>query len=97
MNIENSLSFGTEKPSVLSIIKNEKINIIAIGLNKDQIIAKHKTSLSSLLTVLKGEIQFNIEGNSFVLNQFDTYQIPVNTEHEVMANEKAIFTLTQEK
>ncbi|WP_222931416.1 hypothetical protein, partial [Xanthovirga aplysinae] len=87
-----------ERPAILPIRKSEKINLIAIGLLKDQILKKHKAAIPTLLTVLKGSIEFRIENDKIRLLQFDTYQIPVNIEHEVEGKEERnVFTLTQEK
>ena len=98
MNIAEALNFNTEKPTTYSVLKTEKLNVIAVGLVKNQILRKHKTLIPTFLTVLKGSISFHINNEVKTLNQFDTYQIPVNTEHEVGGiAEENIFTLTQEK
>lgn len=96
-NIKESLKFTDERPAVLSIISSEKLNLKAIGLKKGQILSKHKSGLKSLLTVLEGKIAFVINGETFELNQFDTYEIPVNVEHEIRGIEQSIFSLLQEK
>jgi len=98
MNIIENIPFSSEKPAVLSVRKTDKINIIAIGLLEKQVLKKHKTSIPSLLVVLQGKILFRIDNETIVLNQFETYQIPVNVEHEAEGvDEKNCFMLTQEK
>lgn len=98
MNILEQIILNPEKPSVLPIRKSESINLIAIGLQQNQLLKKHKTAIPTLLTVLKGSIEFRISNSEIRLQQFDTYQIPVDIEHEVIGIEnKNIFTLTQEK
>lgn len=80
------------------IKRSEKINVIAVGLLKDQLLQKHKTLLPTFLTVVKGEIEFHINNEKLELNTLDTFQIPVDVLHEVLGlDEKNIFTLTQEK
>jgi quercetin dioxygenase-like cupin family protein len=96
-NIEESLKFNDEKPAILSIINSEKLNLKTVGLKKGQIMPKHKAGLKSLVIVLKGKIEFDINGEKFVLNELDTYEIPVNVEHEIRGVEQSIFSLTQEK
>jgi quercetin dioxygenase-like cupin family protein len=96
-NIEESLKFNDEKPAILSIINSEKLNLKTVGLKKGQIMSKHKAGLKSLVIVLKGKIEFDINGEKFVLNELDTYEIPVNVEHEIRGIEQSIFSLTQEK
>ena len=98
MNILKDLQFNSDKPAVLPLRKTEKINVIAVELLETQIQKKHKTSIPSLLTVLKGSFMFSKEEETIELKPFDTYQIPVDTIHEVHGLEKQnIFTLTQEK
>ncbi len=98
MNISQDLNFSPDKPAVLSIWKTEKLNLLAIGLLENQWLAKHKTSIPTTLTVLKGSVEFHLSGTKIVFQQYDAFQIPVNIEHEVMGLEaENIFTLTQEK
>ena len=98
MNIEKEIKFNPDKPSVLSVLKTDSLNLLAVGLLKDQILKKHKTQIPTLLTVLKGFIPFHINNKKTIFNFSDTYQIPVNTEHEVRGiRPENIFTLTQEK
>lgn len=98
MNILENLAFGSERPSVCPIQRDDKTNYFAIGLLKDQLLKKHTANVPSLLTVLEGEIEFSINGRVFTLKKFDTYDIPVLVEHEVKGlSEKNIFTIIQEK
>ena len=91
------MKLNDEKPAILSIINSEKLNLKAVGLKKGQIMSKHKAGLKSLLIVLEGKIEFAIDGKKFELNELDTYEIPVNVEHEIRGMEQSIFSLTQEK
>ncbi|SFA99086.1 cupin domain-containing protein [Algoriphagus aquimarinus] len=98
MNILENLAFGNERPSVCPIQRTDKINYFAIGLLHNQILKKHTANVPSLLTVLKGELEFFINGETLHLKEFDTYDIPVMIEHEVKGvKEKNIFTIVQEK
>lgn len=98
MNILENLAFSQERPSVCPIQRTDKTNYFAIGLLQDQILKKHTANSPSMLTVLKGELEFFINGNSIHLKEFDTYDIPVLVEHEVKGlKDKNIFTIVQEK
>ena len=94
----NEIQFDSEKPSVNIIEKTDKSNYLAIGLLNNQVLTKHKTSLKTVLTVLKGKILFKIGLKEIELKSFQIFEIPVNEEHEVigLASEN-IFTLFQEK
>ena len=98
MNILETINFTVDKPAILAIRKTDNINVIAVGLLQNQLLKKHKTSIPTLLLVLKGEVEFRIEDKVIVLKQHETYQIPENIEHEVegLAMENC-FLLTQEK
>ena len=96
-NIKEKIKFNDEKPAILSIIDSEKMNLKAVGLKKGQIMSKHKAGLKSFVVVLEGKIDFDIDGKKFELGEMDTYEIPVNVEHEIRALEQSIFSLTQEK
>ncbi|MBK8554395.1 MAG: hypothetical protein IPL65_00860 [Lewinellaceae bacterium] len=97
MNIATALQYNPEKPAILPIHKSDKINLFAVGLLKGQQLPKHTTRTPTLLTVLRGSIQFSIQGENLTLNTLDTYSIPVDTEHDVTGLDDCIFTLLQEK
>lgn len=98
MNILENLNFNQDKPATKSIHKSSQTNYLAIGLLKNQILKKHKASVPTVLTVLKGSIHFIINNEAILLNQFDTYEIPVSIEHEVIGLDKMnVFTLMQER
>ena len=98
MNILKELNFNTEKPAILSIQKTDGLNILAIGLRENQTVTKHKTTFPTLLTVMKGKISFTIQEETFELYEYDTYQIPILIEHELMGLEMDnIVLLVQEK
>lgn len=97
MNILEMLQFNPSKPSILMVRKSETVKMFCVGLLKDQVLTKHQAKVSSLLVVLKGEIQFSIGGDNILMSQSQTYEIPVNTEHEVKGcTNENIFLITQE-
>ncbi len=98
MNIFEDISFNEDKPSVISISKTDRLNYLAVGLAKGQVLQKHKTLNPTVLAVLRGEIEFSIDNKEILLTEGDTYKIPVLIEHEVLGlDEENIFTLIQEK
>lgn len=98
MNILKNIKLSEERPGVLQVYKTEKLNLFAIALIKNQILKKHHTNVTTLLTMLKGRIELEIQGKVFEFGEFDIYEIPVTVEHEVRGlEEENIFTLTQER
>ncbi len=98
MNIAKEIKLNKEKPQILSIRKTESSNIFAVGLLKDQVLAKHKTQLPTLLIVLQGTILFRINSDEVRLSTLDTYQIPIDVEHDVTGvDTENIFLITKER
>lgn len=95
-NILDKISFYPDKPSIRVIKKEKNMKMVAVGLGKGAKLDKHTTSDPALLVVLKGKIDFIINGQTIRLNEMDTYDIPVDVEHEVIGiNNENIFTLAK--
>ena len=98
MNIEDNLTLNAEKPAVLPIGKSEHLNLMAIGLLRDQVLKKHKTNVPATLVVLKGGIDFILNETKIPLVVHDVFKIPVDREHEVIGTGREnIFILLKEK
>lgn len=97
MNIEESIQLNDEKPAVLQIKNTAKSNVIAIGLKKGQVLKKHITPIPALLVVLKGRIAFDMDNQVTELPVHSTFEIPVNTLHEVTGLEESLFMVIKEK
>lgn len=96
-NFLNKLVFNKEKPSTYVIKKTDKIQQIAVGLGEETLLKKHITPVPTNLVMVKGSILFKINGEEYHFGEGDTYEIPVNTEHEVIGKGKEnVFILTKE-
>jgi quercetin dioxygenase-like cupin family protein len=97
MNIFENLIFNEDKPSVLSIRKSDKANLFTVGLKEKQVLAKHITTVPATLVLLRGKVDFNINNETVILREGDIYEIPVNTEHEVIGRDiENIFLILKE-
>lgn len=97
MNILENITFSTEKPNVLYLKKSAKLKYFAIALGKNAVLKKHTAPVPSTLVVLKGEINFILDGKDHFLKQFDVFEIPVEVEHEAHGlSDENIFTVSQE-
>ncbi len=95
-NVLEKLTFRNDKQITSIIKKGENIKQIAVALGKNAILKKHTTDEPTFLVVLKGKIRFLINNEEISLNTFDTYDIPVDIEHEVIGVEdENIFILTK--
>lgn len=97
MHILDELQFSDEKPAVLQVKNTDALQVIAIGLKKNQVLKRHVTTIPAMLLVLKGKIAFEIEGDVITIDTFNTYDIPPNVPHEVTATEESVFMLVKEK
>lgn len=98
MNILKNLHFSSEKPAIWAVHKSDKINVIAVGLQQNQVLKEHIAYFPTLLTVVQGSITFLIDNQEIELHQWDSYHIPVEVPHEVIGlEERNIFILVQEK
>lgn len=88
MNITKDLHFETGKPVILSLIKEEHTKAFVVGLLKDQVLAKHKTTIPALLMVLEGAVTFKMKSQVMLLTKHDVFSIPVDVEHEVIGIEE---------
>lgn len=97
MNLTETITFNTEKPSVSYIKKTEKIKYFAVGLGKNTVLKKHTAPVPATLLALKGKVNFLIEGKTLEFKPFDTFEIPLGVEHEVVGLEdENLFTVTME-
>lgn len=97
-NIIDEMEFSPDKPAVISILKTDRINYLAVGLMEAQFLPKHQTLNLTVLTVIKGEIEIFIEEEEIILSKGDVYKIPIKVDHEVKGlDEENVFTLIQEK
>lgn len=92
-----TLQLSDEKPAVLTVRNTESTNILCIGLKKAQVLKRHLSPIPAYLIVLKGTINFDIDGVATRFSEMDTFEIPVNVLHEVTAIEESIFLVIKEK
>lgn len=97
MNIKEALKLTDDKPAVLQIKNTDKIQVIAIGLKKNQVLKEHISPIPALLVVLEGLISFEMEGSKTQLSAMGTFDIPVNIPHEVTGLYESIFLVIKEK
>lgn len=84
MNILTQATFEAKEVKIIPIKKDLHLQQFAVALGQNGILKKHKTAVPATLLVLKGEINFIMEGEEIVLSEMDVYEIPVEKEHEVV-------------
>lgn len=97
MNILQNVEFCTDRANVVHIRKSEKTKLFAVALGTNAVLKKHKTAVPATLVVLKGELNFVFADREVLLREFDTFEIPVDVEHEVVGVlAQNLFTVLQE-
>ena len=96
VNLADKLTFKTDKPTTYFVKDGKNVRQVAIALGEGGVLKKHTTSIPATLIMVKGTVRFLINGEEVVLKDLDTYQIPVDVEHEVIGVEKEnIFIVTK--
>ena len=96
VNLADKLTFKTDKPTTYFVKDGQNVRQVAIALGEGGVLKKHTTSIPATLIMVKGTVRFLINGEEIVLKDLDTYQIPVDVEHEVIGVEKEnVFIVTK--
>ena len=96
VNLADKLTFKTDKPTTYFVKDGKNVRQVAIALGEGGVLKKHTTNIPATLIMVKGTVRFLINGEEIVLKDLDTYQIPVDVEHEVIGVEKEnVFIVTK--
>ncbi len=83
----------SDAPVVKKIHEKNGFTIMAIGLKRGVELAAHMAPCPAKLIVIKGEIDFNTATESRRYACYESYDIPLNVMHSVVAYDDAIFLL----
>lgn len=96
VNLADKLTFKTDKPTTYFVKDGKNVRQVAIALGEGGVLKKHTTNIPATLIMVKGTVRFLINGEEIVFKDLDTYQIPVDIEHEVIGVEKEnVFIVTK--
>ena len=84
---------ASKTPVIKKLLDQKGVKIIAIGLARGVELPEHKTNNTVRLLVIKGEIDFNTETESRRYACYESYDIPKNLKHSIVAWDDAIFLL----
>lgn len=83
----------SDRPVIKKILDENGTKIMAIGLGRGVELAEHVAPCKTRLLVIKGEIDFNTATESKRFTCYESYDIPFNVKHSVVAWDDAIFLL----
>ncbi len=78
---------------VLKILKNRDLEILSITLEKGAVLPEHISPKDATLVVLEGALVFHIQGNSYLLEQWEDLLFPKKAPHWVEASENTRFLI----
>jgi len=87
----------SDAPLVKTLFDKHDTVSLAVGLKKGVTFPKHSTSTPAILHVIEGEISFETDDECKELKAFDSFDVPIDTPHWVIASSHAIFILTKRK
>ena len=97
VNLADELTFRNDRQTTYFVKDGKSIRQVAVTLGEGAILKKHTTDVPATLIMVKGEVRFLINGEEIILKDLDTYQIPVEVEHEVIGVQKEnIFIITKQ-
>ena len=97
MKIESftlDLDYNDSRPTTKVILETSFSKEIRILFKKGQVMKKHKAPFPIVVHILKGEIDFGIEGESTLLKAGSILSLKGNVFHDLTALEDSIVRLT---
>ncbi|TXE16622.1 hypothetical protein ES731_13715 [Psychroflexus gondwanensis] len=83
----------SDQPIMKTIYEEGDTTVIAIGLGRGVELAEHLAPCKAKLMVVQGEIDFNTETESRRYACFESYDIPMNLRHSLVAWDDALVIL----
>ena len=93
MNKNTILETVVKDLNVSKIFKTESTETLLISLEKGATFPTHTSPKEALLVVLKGSINFFIEGQNILLETQQVYTFTKDVAHYVTANENTKFLI----
>lgn len=85
-NLIEEIQLNPETKTV-KVLSNPSFKLIGLGFKKGQVLEKHVTPTPAILIIQTGSVDFNMSGKTHLLKAGDFFEIPANTEHEVVGKE----------
>ena len=79
--------------SIVKLTQEEKCETLLVVLEKNKTFPTHTSPRNTLLVMLDGDIQFNINHKTFKLKKNQTFEFPAKMKHDVLANEDSKFLI----
>ena len=92
-----NLEFNDEHVVITPMLESGFTKEIRIAFKKDQIMKAHKTAYPITVMVLRGAIDFGVEGRTLHLKSGDLIALEPNVVHSLEAKEESVVRLSLRK
>jgi len=92
--IKNEPAWKKSDRNAMTIYKTNGMRIVLIALHEDAVMEKHTTNGIVSVQLLDGEINFNVNNESFLLKPGQIIALHRNVPHSVAAIKESVFLLT---
>jgi quercetin dioxygenase-like cupin family protein len=92
--IKSEPAWGKSDRNAMTIYKTNGMRIVLIALHEDAVMEKHTTNGVVSVQLLDGEINFNVNNESFLLKPGQIITLHRNVPHSVAAIKESVFLLT---
>ncbi len=96
-SFEKDFVFAEEKVDVKLILETSFTKEIRILLKQGQIMKEHKTPFAIVIHLLKGEIEFGVDGVKTIITSGDILTLDGNVPHDLKALKESVVRLTLSK
>lgn len=93
----NELTFSESKPSIKLLLETEHTKEIRICLVENQEMKEHQTPYPIVIEIVKGEIDFGVNGEKHRLSVGDIVSLDGGIPHDLFALESSIIRLSLSK
>lgn len=96
-SFNKDLQFTDERVKISVVLETSFSKEIRIAFKKGQTMKEHKTAYPIAVHLLKGAIEFGVEGQKHQLKEGDILTLEGNIPHDLLAQEESIVRLTLSK
>lgn len=97
ISFTKNLEFNDKKIVTQVLLETSFSKEIRILLKKGQLMKEHKAPFPIIVHIVKGSIDFGVEGTVHVLEQGDIITLAANIPHDLLAKSDSIVRLTLSK
>lgn len=96
-SLQNEIEYQENRPAIRLILESDFTKEIRILFKKDQVMKEHKAPFPIVVHIVKGSINFGVDGKTLLLKEGDLITLDANVPHDLMAKKESMVRLTLSK